>query len=68
MTVQEVPVLWDLQDTEAVESYSEQQQAKSLQSHLTHYDPMDCSPPGSSVHGDSPGKNIGVMLSSEGSS
>ena len=27
----------------------------------THCDPMDCSPPGSSVHGmDSPGKNIGV--------
>ena len=23
-------------------------------------DPMNCSPPGSSVHGDSPGKNIGV--------
>ena len=23
-------------------------------------DPMDCSPPGSSVHGDSPGKNAGV--------
>ena len=23
-------------------------------------DPMDCSPPGSSVHGDSLGKNIGV--------
>ena len=23
-------------------------------------DPMDCSPPGSSAHGDSPGKNIGV--------
>ena len=23
-------------------------------------DPMDCSPPGSSVHGDSPGKNTGV--------
>ena len=23
-------------------------------------DSMDCSPPGSSVHGDSPGKNIGV--------
>ena len=23
-------------------------------------DPMDCSPPGSSVHEDSPGKNIGV--------
>ena len=23
-------------------------------------DPMDCSPPGSSVHGDPPGKNTGV--------
>ena len=27
---------------------------------LTLYDPMDYSPPGSSVHGDSPGKNTGV--------
>ena len=27
------------------------------QSCLTLWDPMDCSPPGSSVHGDSPGKN-----------
>ena len=27
---------------------------------LTLYDPMDCNPPGSSVHGDSPGKNTGV--------
>ena len=39
---------------------------------LTLCDPMDCSPPGSSVHGDSPGKNTGVgchaMLSSRGSS
>ena len=26
----------------------------------TLHDPMDCSPPGSSVHGDSPGKNTGV--------
>ena len=26
----------------------------------TLFDPMDCSPPGSSVHGDSPGKNTGV--------
>ena len=33
-------------------------------------DPMECSPPGSSVHGDSPGKNTGVapMPSSRGSS
>ena len=34
--------------------------AKSLQSCLTLYYPMDCSPPGSSVHGDSPGKNTEV--------
>ena len=26
----------------------------------TLWDPMDCSPAGSSVHGDSPGKNTGV--------
>ena len=30
------------------------------QSCLTLCEPMDCSPPGSSVHGDSPGKNTGV--------
>ena len=30
------------------------------QSRLTLCDPMDYSPPGSSVHGDSPGKNTGV--------
>ena len=30
------------------------------QSCLTLLDPMDCSQPGSSVHGDSPGKNTGV--------
>ena len=29
-------------------------------SHVQLCDPMDCSPPGSSVHGDSPGKNTGV--------
>ena len=34
--------------------------AKSLQSYPTLCDPMDRSPPGSSVHGDSPGKNSGV--------
>ena len=27
---------------------------------LTLCDPMDCSPPGSSAHGDSPGKNTEV--------
>ena len=34
--------------------------AQSLQSCPTLCDPMDCSPPGFSVHGDSPGKNTGV--------
>ena len=34
--------------------------AQSLQSRLTLCDPVDCSPPGSSVHGDSLGKNAGV--------
>ena len=37
---------------------------------LTLCGPMNCSLPGSSVHGDSPGKNTGMvaMLSSRGSS
>ena len=30
------------------------------QSCPTLYDPKNCSPPGFSVHGDSPGKNTGV--------
>ena len=34
--------------------------AKLLQSYLTLCDPMDCSPPGSPVHGDSLGKNTRV--------
>ena len=34
--------------------------AKSLQLCLSLWDPMDCSPSGSSFHGDSPGKNTGV--------
>ena len=34
--------------------------AKSLQSCLTLCDPIDCSPPGSPIPGDSPGKNTGV--------
>ena len=34
--------------------------AKSLESCPTLCNPMDCSPPGSSVHEDSPGKNTGM--------
>ena len=33
---------------------------RSLQSCLTLFNPMDCSPSGSSVHGDSLGKNTGI--------
>ena len=33
---------------------------KVAQSCPTLCDPIDCSPPGSSVHGDSPGRNTGV--------
>ena len=35
--------------------------AKSLHSCLTLCDLLDCSPPGSSVHRDSPGKNTGMV-------
>ena len=41
--------------------------AKRLQLCPTLCDATDCSPPGSSVHGESPGKNIGVGPSSRGS-
>ena len=34
--------------------------AKPIQSCPTLFDPIDCRPPGSSVYGDSPGKNSGV--------
>ena len=34
--------------------------AESLLSCLTFCDPVDCGPPGFSVHEESPGKNIGV--------
>ena len=41
-------------------SYSHCAVCLVAQSCLTLYDPLDCSPPGSSVHGDSLGKNTGV--------
>ena len=40
--------------------------AKCLQSCQTLCDPMDCSLPGSFVHGDSPGNNTGVPFTSPG--
>ena len=36
------------------------QTTEKLLSHVTLCDPMDCSQPGSSIHGDSLGKNTGV--------
>ena len=36
------------------------------QSCPTLCNPMDCSPPGSSVHGDSPGNNTGLLFPSSG--
>ena len=42
---------------------AESASADSLQSCPTLCDPTDCSPPGSSVHGDSPGRNTGVDCS-----
>ena len=38
---------------------------KVAQWHLTPCDPMDCSLPGSSVHGISPGQNTGVGTGAE---
>ena len=38
----------------------ESKESEVVQSCPTLWDPMDCSPPGSSVHGDSPGKNTVV--------
>ena len=40
--------------------------AKSLQSCLTLWDPMDCSPPGSSVHGISSAKILGCHFLLQG--
>ena len=47
-----VPVTWAF--------FSLKVKVKVTQSCLTLCHPMDCSPPGSSVQGDSPGKNTGV--------
>ena len=49
-----IPYCWFFSSELAIHS-------KSLQSCLTLCDPIDHSPPGSSIHGDSPGKNPGVV-------
>ena len=46
--------------SEIAGSYSSSVLCLFAQSCLTLRDPMDCSLPGSSIHGDSPGKNVGV--------
>jgi len=42
------------------QEYSRVVKVKVIQLCLTLCNPMDCSPPGSSVHGDSPDKNTGL--------
>ena len=46
------------------QEYRKVVKVKVIQLCLTLCNPMDCSPPGSSVHGDSPGKNTGSGLPS----
>ena len=51
----------DIETTLCVsENDTVERHTKSLQSCPTLCDTMDFSPPGSSIHGDSPGKNTGV--------
>ena len=47
---------------EFCDEYKSEKESESevAQSRPTLCDPMDCSPPGSYVHGDSPGMNAGV--------
>ena len=59
-TTREVPVIHGPFDGLKYPLSSSCMHAKSLQSYLTLCDTMDYSPPGSSVHEDSPVKNTGV--------
>ena len=52
--------LYDLRQISGPHKFSSCVHAKSLQSCPTLCDPTNCSLPGSSIHGDSPGKNTGV--------
>ena len=51
-------IAWDEKKRNRV--YSKGEDAQFTQSCLTLSDPMDCSPPGSSVHGIFPGKKTGM--------
>ena len=57
-------VLWDLickgTDLKGLASYHHHLRVSCAQSCVTLWDPTDCSPPGSSVHGIFPGNNTGV--------
>ena len=53
----------NIKDLGCTQLKTKQQSKTSKQTKLTHttlFDPMDCSLPGSTVHGDSPSKNTGV--------
>ena len=51
---------WGRKESDTTEATQQQQQCLITQSYLTLHDPMDCSLPGSSVHGDSPGNKAEV--------
>ena len=52
--------MYRAKNEEDPERNSEEHPCVLSRSLVSDCDPMDCSPPGSSVHGDSPGKNTGV--------
>ena len=58
----EIVILSEVSQSQICDKVYARMCAKSLQSCLTLCDPMDCSPPGSSVHGDSPGKSTRVYF------
>ena len=61
--VKNLPTNADRQKTQVRSLGGEDPLEEGIATHssiLTWRIPMDCSPPGSSVHGDSPGKNTGV--------
>ena len=61
LTVLNLPLYWSGFKSEAALNCSCAKLCSVAQSCLTLCNLMDCNPPGSSVHGDSPGKNTGVV-------
>ena len=51
---------WGRRESDTTEQLTHFFNSSEVLSHVRLCDPMDCSPPGSSVHGASPGKNTGA--------